>query len=102
MRDLGFTKNPTTTALFKRTQELGLELCPPETGPYMRLANKNQPLGDWYRIGMKQISDSGGIPDVFSLGLDGGELWLHSDYAHPDNQWFLGDAFVFRRCKSGT
>ena len=33
--DLGFPKDkyPTTDEVYKRIEELGLELCPPETGP---------------------------------------------------------------------
>ena len=37
--DLGFPsgKYPTTDEIYRRIEELGLELCPPETGPRYRL-----------------------------------------------------------------
>ena len=68
--DLGFPKNkyPTTDEIYTRIEELGLELCPAETGPRYRLHYMNQPMGEWFRIGMKQIIDRDGSPDVFILG----------------------------------
>ena len=36
IKDLGFTKAPTTTELFARIKEVG-ELCPAEVGPHLRL-----------------------------------------------------------------
>jgi len=100
VRDLGFTSRPpTTTELFARAKEFGLDLCPPETGPFLRLADKDQSLG-WCYIGMEPVTDSDGFPDVFSLARYGGELWLRSIWADPDYQWDLGIQFVFRVRKS--
>ena len=101
VRDLGFTSAPTTTELFTRARKLGLELCPPETGPYKRLADKDQPLGNWYYVGMEPVSVSDGDPCVFLLGRSEGGLWLYDDgWANPDSQWGLGHEFLFRRRKS--
>lgn len=94
--DLGFTRNPTTDEIYARAEELGLELCPAETGPHQRLKDLEQPLGDWYRIAMKQIADRGGNPDVFRLEHDGLGLWLDGHWARPDDEWGLDDQFVFR------
>jgi hypothetical protein len=96
--DLGFPKgkNPTTDEIYERIEELGLELCPAETGPSYRLKYMNQPLGDWMRIGMKQITDRYGNPDVFNLERDGGGLWLDFDWAGPTAEWGPGNGFVFR------
>jgi len=88
--------NPTTDQLYERIENLGLELCPPETGPHQRLKDLNQPLGDWYRIGMKQIPDRNGNPIVFNLGRTDYGLWLNNRWAKPDNQWSHDDEFVFR------
>ena len=101
VRDLGFASPPTTKELFARARERGLELCPPETGPYLRLKDKDQPSG-WYFIGMEPVADSDGIPRVFGLGRGGDGLWLYGYWADPDDQWGLGFRVVFRRCKSDT
>jgi len=102
VRDLGFTSPPTTTELFARAKERGLDLCPPEAGPYLRLADEDQPLGTGYLIGMEPVTDSDGNPSVFSLGRGGGGLWLYYYWAFPDDRWALGYPFVFRSRKSDT
>lgn len=98
--DLGFKTSATTDQIYERAQTLGLELCPPDTGPNYRLKYKDQPLNEWVRIGMKQIADSDGIPDVFDLGRHGGGLWLGSGWATPGNEWDPDRRFVFRLRKS--
>jgi len=94
--DLGFKASATTDQIFERAQALGLELCPPDTGPNYRLKYKDQPLGEYVSIGMKQITDSGGSPDVFSLNRFDDGLWLGSSWAEPSRAWFPDDEFVFR------
>lgn len=98
--DLGFTGSATTDEIYKRAEDLGLELCPPDTGPNYRLKYKNQPLNEWVRIGMKQIADSGGDPDVFSLARYDDGLWLRNVWARPGIEWNPDDEFVFRLRKS--
>jgi len=98
VHDLGFTHYPTTTELFARAKELGLELCPPETGLYLCLG-EDQSSG-WYYIGMESVTDSDGDPHVFGLGRSGDGLWLSSRLAYPDFRWLLDSRVVFRRCKS--
>ena len=98
--DLGFTSSATTDQIYKRAEELGLELCPPDTGPNYRLKYKDQPLSEWVRIGMKQITDSDGYPRVFNLGRNDGGLWLDDRWAGPDGAWDPGDEWCFRLRKS--
>ena len=93
---LGFKTSATTTQIFERAQELGLELCPPDTGPNYRLKYRNQPFGEWFRIGMKPIADSDGYPHVFNLERGDDGLWLYNDWARPGNVWRPGDEFAFR------
>ena len=98
--DLGFKTSATTDQIYERAQTLGLELCPPDTGPNYRLKYKDQPLNEWVRIGMKQIADSGGSPYVFRLERDVGGLWLRRSWAKPGSTWDPDDGFVFRLRKS--
>ena len=100
--DLGLSGYPTTDQVYKKAQELGLELCPAEVGPHMRLQTKDQPSGDYYWIGMKQITDSHGNPDVFLLVRDGDGLWLRDNWAAPDRKWDPRNEFVFSLRKSET
>jgi len=100
--DLGFDSgNPTTDEIYKKAEEFGLELCPAEVGPYLRLELIDQPLGDYFRIAMKQINVSDRNPSVFFVRRDGdGEAWLDSDNAKPTSRWNLGYGFLFRFRKS--
>ncbi|OGE65620.1 hypothetical protein A3B49_02945 [Candidatus Daviesbacteria bacterium RIFCSPLOWO2_01_FULL_40_24] len=94
--DLGFDKGtPTTDQIYDKAKELGLELCPPEVGPEYRIAYKNQKVGEWCYIAMKQISGSYGGPGVFGLGRRGDELWLYDGWARPAREWALVNRFVF-------
>ena len=96
VRDLGFTKTPTTDQIWARIRELGGELCPPQVGPQLRKDFTDQPKGDIFWIAMKQIADSDGSPDVFYLKSNNdGERWLLGRYASPARQWALGSEFVF-------
>ncbi|OGF60544.1 hypothetical protein A2W40_02915 [Candidatus Giovannonibacteria bacterium RIFCSPHIGHO2_01_45_12] len=102
--DLGFPKgkHPTTDEVYKRIEELGLELCPAETGPRCRLKYLNKSMGDWFWIGMKQIAGSGGDPSVFNVARDAAGTWLSSHWARPTREWHPDHPFLFRLRKSKT
>lgn len=99
VKDLGFTEMPTTTELFTRIKEVG-DLCPAETGPHLRRADKDQPKGTAYWVAMEPIAGSGGGPLVFDVYRSGdGMRWLVTDYADPGFRWVLGYEVVFRLSK---
>ncbi len=87
----------TTQEIYQRAEELGLELCPEETGPNLRLKYQDQPLNEWIYIATKQITDRVGDPYVFGLGRDGGGLWLGDDWTYPAGRWGPDGGFVFRK-----
>lgn len=96
VRDLGLKKGyPTTTEVFKRAEELGLSLCPTEVGPQYRLKYKDQPMDEWFYIGMKPLPGSDGGPRVFGLAHRVGGLWLNGPWAGPGSGWGPGSEFVF-------
>jgi len=102
VNDLGFPNYATTDEIYKKAEEIGLELCPPETGPRLRLDyekifKREQPRGEYNYIAMKQIIDSGGSPRVFRVDRSGvGESCLRAYLAGPDSRWVSGGRFVFR------
>ena len=96
-------ENPTTDDLYQKAEELGLELCPAEVGPAYRLAyqekgelKKDQPMGEWIRIAMKQIPDPDRDPSVFDLVRGAGGVWLSSGWTGPTGRWPPTGEFVFR------
>lgn len=98
--DLGFKSNATTDQIYQRAEELGLELCPADTGPNYRLKYKDQPLGESIYVGMKQITVSDGRPYVFELGRYDDGLWLSVLWARPDGEWAPDGQFAFRLRKA--
>jgi len=94
--ELGFINGATFAQICARIKELGYEFCPAEVGPAARIAYPDQPNGEWRRIVMETITDSGGDPSVFNLGRDGG-LWLDSRWIDPDFVWGPAYRWVFGR-----
>lgn len=95
VQDLGLKGTPTTDEVYAKANELGLDLCPAEVGPHLRLKNTDQPLGEWYLIGMKQIAVRHGHSHVFYLVRHEYGLWLSHYWAEPGNEWYPDDEFVF-------
>jgi hypothetical protein len=95
--DLGFDRGATTDEIYQRAEEYGLELCPAEVGPQLRLSYTGN---EYMWIAMKQITDRGGNPDVFHLSGGGGELYLGADGARPVDRWDADNRMVFRHRKT--
>lgn len=86
----------TTDEVFSKAKDFGLELCPAEVGPHLRLNYRDQPLDEWIYVAMKQITASGGDPDVFNVVRNGDGSWLGRSWAGPGEEWHPEDEFVFR------
>ncbi|MDP6651604.1 MAG: hypothetical protein QGF90_05780 [Gammaproteobacteria bacterium] len=97
VRDLGFPDGATTEEIYQKADELGLELCPAEAGPQLRLQeDTEQRLGTYLNIAMEQIPGSNGRPDVFCLYRRADRPELDAHDARPDGWWGSGHPFVFR------
>jgi hypothetical protein len=97
--ELGFDKATCYDAICARAKERGLELCPPEVGPQLRLQYLDQPLSEWIVVAMEAIRGSVNGLSVFSVGHDDGGLWLCGGYGGADDFWYPGHRFVFRARK---
>jgi hypothetical protein len=93
--DLNFTENPTTYQIYEKVKGIGLELCPPELLPELRLKYIGQPFGEFLFAGMKQIADSDGHPKVFSLSRREDGPCLSDAWAGSNSRWDRGNVFVF-------
>ena len=98
VRDLfGNSSNTQTTEdIYKKAQDFGLDLCPAEVGPHLRLNYKDQPLGEWFSIAMKQIADPDGYPNVFYLERYEDGVWLDYNWAKPEYKWDPDNELIFR------
>lgn len=94
---LGFPKGARRDAIYDSAKKLGLQLCPAEVGPALRLAYKDQPRGDWLRIGMEPITDSDGFPFVCEVDHGNDVRWLPCSHDFANFIWSAYDKWVFVR-----
>lgn len=98
--DLGFKEEAKLEDTHARALELGLELCPNEVGPQLRLQYGDQPNGEWLLVAMEPIVDLDGHRWLFSVERDDdGERYLYGSYGGPGSIWGADTRFVFRRRK---
>jgi len=93
--ELGFPKGATLRDIYATAKKRGLELCPNEVGPQLRLQYKDQPKDEWLIVGMEPITDSDGDLDLFSVGHFSDGLWLDTSDDYPDGVWHEDYRFVF-------
>jgi hypothetical protein len=66
--ELGPEANAVSHAeVYRRAKQMGLELCPAEVGPQLRLEYRNQPLGEALDIAMEPVSTYAGEPTILAL-----------------------------------
>jgi hypothetical protein len=95
VEQLGFPNGAKLKEIFAKIKELGLELCPAEVGPLLRLQYANQPNDNYLRIAMNPISDADGGPSRFRVDHDDSESWLRHDDGYSDYEWYGYSRFVF-------
>lgn len=95
--ELGFKKGATREDIYAKAKELGLELCPNEVGPQLRLQYADQANSEWLIIGMEPIAASGGRLGLFRVGRSGNGLWLSIGAGSPGGVWLGYGRFVFVR-----
>jgi hypothetical protein len=86
--------------IYRRAAQLGLELCPPEIGPQLRLQYLDQPLGELLHIAMAPMTTDGGDLVGLSVGNGGAGLLLVGDDVRPDRIVPPSARFVFVRLHS--
>ena len=97
--ELGFPEGAKLEDIYKAAKNQGLDLCPDEVGPQLRLQYSNQPNGEWLVIAMEPIKDSVGVLLLFLVRCSYGGRWLGACYGGPGNFWNADCRFVFVRCK---
>jgi hypothetical protein len=82
---LGFKDGVRQDVIYARAIEMGLQLCPAEVGPALRLLYKDQPRGERLRIVMEPLIDWDGLLGSFAVEHDDaiGTRWLNRYVAEP-------------------
>jgi hypothetical protein len=81
--------------VYRRARQAGLELCPAEVGPQLRLDYRNQPLGEALDIAMEPVATYGGEPMILTLANWGTGLLLIGRDGRPETMVFRKSRFVF-------
>ena len=97
--ELGLPSGGTRDQIYAKAKELGLELCPAEAGPQLRLQYQDQPYKEWILIGMEPITDSDGSPNVFGVERFSDGHWLNASYGNAVDFWNPERHWVFARRK---
>ena len=74
--ELGFKDGAKLKDIFAEAKKRGLELCPNQVGPELRLQYEDQPKDEWLIVGMEPIAVSDGDLRLFYVEHDGHALWL--------------------------
>jgi hypothetical protein len=94
--DLGAESDqPSLAEVYQRARQAGLELCPAEVGPQLRLDYRNQPLGEALDIAMEPVATYGGEPTILTLANWGTGLLLIGRDGRPESTVFRKSRFVF-------
>lgn len=97
--ELGFKDGAKCSTIYQRAQQLGLDLCPAEVGPQLRLQYADQPRNEWLLIAMEPITDSVGNLRVFNVEHDDCGPIICNEVGNPDEFWRGDFRWVFVRRK---
>ncbi|MDE2000947.1 MAG: hypothetical protein KGI60_00060 [Patescibacteria group bacterium] len=95
--ELGFPRGATRAEIYRRAHKRGLELCPAEVGPQLRLQYPDQPDNEWRLIAMKPLNGSGRDFSTFVVTRIGPNRWLNDFLIDPARVWNAAARLVFVR-----
>jgi hypothetical protein len=81
--------------VYTRAKRIGLELCPAEVGPRLRLDYRDQPLGEALDVAMEPVATYSGEPTILALVNFGSGLALIGSDGRSDAMVPRTRRFVF-------
>lgn len=94
---LGFEGEASLGDIYARARQLGLDLCPAEVGPQLRLQYLDQPIGEFLHIAMEPVARYGGELVDLTVANGGAGLALLGGEGRPDLVLAPSIRFVFAR-----
>lgn len=101
LANLGFTEPVRSLSpIYERAGKFGLDLCPQEVGPQLRLQYRDQPDGESISVAMEPIRYPVFGRYVFVVHCADSVLYLHCFYGYDrpiggGTQWYPDSLFVF-------
>lgn len=112
--ELGLEDSAVLSQIFHAGHENGFDLCPPTTGPYLRLmmhmqrtapdtvmSNGQAPSGS-LTIASPPLQSDAATPKGFYLRVVNGKHWLRGYRCDDEHAWDPHDRFVFRSTHAPT
>jgi len=99
VKELGFPQGAQLKDIYEAAKNQGLDLCPAEVGPQLRVQYPDQPSGEWLVIAMEPIKDSDGVLGLFFVKHFVDDRWLRACNGYPGTHWHADFRFVFVRRK---
>jgi hypothetical protein len=99
--DLGVESESSLADVYNRARQVGLQLCPAEAGPQLRLAYRDQPRGEALHIAMEPIATYRGDPTILALANWGSGLLLIGSDGRSESMVHRKSRFVFAVPTSG-
>lgn len=108
LEQIGLEDGGTLPEVFEAARERALELCPPDTGPYLRLAWTSQPNAPdsvlsagrsptgAVKVAAPPLSGDVEYPKGFYLRVIDHQLWLRGYRCDDEYGFAPDDSFVFR------
>jgi hypothetical protein len=93
--DLGFKEGGFYGDICTRAKDHGLQLCPAEVGPALRLKYVRQTWGEPLAIAMTGVIDSGGCPTIFAVMYGNHALRLEGCPGRAESIFNANFRFVF-------
>ena len=96
--ELGFQTDAASLAeIYARAQRLGFELAAAEVAPQLRLQYFDQPIGEFFLIGMEPIKTWKGEPVILTVANGGAGLVLIGQDGSADAEIPVASRFLFVR-----
>ncbi len=95
VKEIGFDSGARYEEICAAVIALGLELCPAEVGPALRIAYKDQDGREVLHIAMEPIINPNGYHCIFRVYRGSTGLSLLLDRGKPYHFWYPYDYFVF-------
>jgi len=95
--ELGFNDSASLADIYRRAGELGLELCPAEAAPLLRLQYTEQPMGEFLNVAMRPVETYAGQPIALSVANAGTGPLLLGGEGHPGSLLNVMAKLVFVR-----
>ena len=96
IHNLGFGQGAISADILQKAAGLGLDVCPLELGPFMRLQYCDQPEGRRLTVFSQRLSADTDVPTGFYLRCLDQTLWLRGYTASEDWIWDPNEHFVFK------